>query len=336
MSRGTTLVAFICLLVAGCGGERKKPDAGVIEAPPKSRQIPKGGTSIEPPPTLPMPRELKATLKDQGAEPRIRLRYKLAGDAERKVIATLALTSRSLRDSTWSEPVTLPRMRHGMAVRPERTAAGARLLLRPLAIEIDPAAPTEAQQLAAAQAERWRLIAGRRVTATISDRGRVSAVAFADTPQDSGAPGTTPAPARDELWQWLLGTIVPLPDEAVGKGAMWEVKSVVRIGTATIEQIAEYRLVAEDADTMTIEVSVKRIGEPQATSAAGLPPGSLAELIGLFRLAEGTLVISSADGLPISGKLDLELRVHARFHVPDQPKIDVSTEDMGTLTFTSE
>jgi hypothetical protein len=332
VSRGTSQVALALLFVVACGGDRRGHDAGVIEGPLRSKQLPKGGDPIAAPPTLPMPRELKATVKDRGAEPRARRRYTFATGAERKVMVTVAVTSRTLRDSVWSDPVTLPRMRHGIAVRAE----GARLLVRPLPVEIDPDATTEALQLAAGQADRWRLIAGRRTTVSADERGRISAVAFADTPNDTGAPSPEPTPARDELWQWLLGAMVPLPDEAVGPGAIWTVKSVVRIGTATVEQIGEYRLVAADAGTMTIAVTLRRIGEPQATDAAGLPPGSVAELVALLRETRGTLVVSTADGLPISGALDLEVRVHARFHVPGEPKIDVASEDLGTLTFGSE
>ena len=338
MRRRPPTVAIACLLaVVACGrGEPRKRDAGIVEGPLRSRVLPKGGESIPPPPTLPMPRELAATVKDRGAEPRHVLRYRLASDAERTVVATIRVTSRTLTGGTWSEPVELPAIRHGVAVQAERAAGGPRLRLRPLAIEIDPEAPTAALEAAAAQAERWRPIAGRRVTATVDDRGRIAALAFADTPNDTGAPSPTPEPARDELWQWLLGAVVPLPDEPVGVGATWEVKSVLRLGTATIQQLGRYRLVAADADRLTVEVLVRRIGEPQAADAAGLPPGSIAELVGLFREAKGTLTVSTGDGLPLGGTLDVELRVHARFHVPDQPKIDVSSEDVGTMVFGSE
>jgi hypothetical protein len=332
VSRGTSLVALASLFVVACSGDRRAHDAGVIEGPLRTKQLPKANDPIAAPKTLPMPREVKQTVEDRGAEPRARLRYGLATDADRKVMVTVEVTSRTLRDGAWSEPIALPRMRHGVAVRGD----GARLLVRALPIEIDPDATTEALQLAAAQADRWRLIAGRRTTVSADLRGRISAVAFADTPADTGAPSPEPAPARDELWQWLLGAMVPLPDEAVGVGATWTVKSVIRIGTATVEQIGTYRLLAADARTLTIEVEVRRIGEPQSTDATGLPAGSVAELIALLRETRGTLVVSTADGLPVSGTLDVEVRVHARFHVPGQPKMDVASEDRGTLTFGSE
>lgn len=320
MNRGTSQVAtaLLCLLVVACGVDKKGRDAGVLEGAPRSRQLPRRDDPIAPPPTLPLPRELKATVKDRGAEPRALRRYTLATDAERTVIVTVAVTGRTLRDGAWSAPVTLPRMRHGVAVR----ADGARLLLRALPVEIDPDATTEALQLAAAQAERWRLIAGRRSNVSADARGRIAAVAFADVPGDLGAPSPAPAPDRDELWQWLLGAMVPLPDEPVGPGATWTVESVVRIGTATVEQIGMYTLVAADARTMTIAVLVRRIGEPQSTGGA--------ELVALLRETRGTLVVSAGDGLPVSGTLALEVRVHARFQ-----GIDVASEDKGTLTFGS-
>ena len=312
-------MALLCLLVVSCGADKKGRDAGAGDSALRSRRLPRGDDPIAAPPTSPMPRELSATVKDRGAEPRAALRYTLATGAERTVIVAVALTSRSLRDGAWTAPVTLPRMRHGVAVR----AGGARLLLRALPVEIDPDATTEALRLAAAQADRWRLIAGRRSNVGVDARGRIGAVAFADTPGDNGAPSPEPAPARDELWQWLLGTMVPLPDEPVGPGATWTVESVIRIGTATVEQIGTYRLIAADPSTMTIDVTLRRIGEPQTHDGA--------ELVGLLRETRGTLVVSASDGLPVSGRLDLELRVHARFQ-----GIDVASEDRGTLTFGSE
>jgi hypothetical protein len=312
------LVAAVAVLAA-CKGR---------DAPPRVEAVRDISLDPAPAPLAPqdvaLPHEVRFRLLAAGAEPRAALRYHRAATEERTIATTIAIRSRVLTDGTWGPFADQPPVRQALAVR----ADGERLLLR--VVEPPPA---------------WHTLAGRRATARIDARGRASALAFDDLPGDDlpggnipGATGATsgePDSPRDELWQQLLALAVPLPEEPIGIGARWEVRTDLRGGAALLTQHVTYELVAASADEWTIRVLARRIGEPQPASSDGLPPGTKAELVALFRELRGDVVLRPDDPLPRRGRLDIELRVHARFTPPRAPMRETATEDVGTIEIES-
>jgi hypothetical protein len=299
------VVAIVAALAACQGRPRERDATPPVEA---ARGVTLDRTA-DPlaPPEIPLPAEVRFRLLAPGAEPREPLRYRRAAAEERTITTTIATRSRVLADGAWGPLTEQPPVRQALAARAE----GDRLLLR--VVEPAPA---------------WRALKGRRATATIDARGRITALAFADVPGDAGAPSGRPDGPRDELWQQLLGLAVPLPDEPVGVGARWEVRTNLRVGAASLTQSATYELLAASADAWTIRVRARRIGEPQSA------PGG-AELVGLFREVRGDVVVGPDDPLPRRGFLEVELRVHARFTPPGAPLVETATEDVGTVAIES-
>lgn len=73
----------------------------------------------------------------------------------------------------------------------------------------------------------------------------------------------------------------------IGAGASWRVVTVLRQGPAYAKQTATYTLKAMTAAGWRVHVKLQRVAEDQAIADPSLPPGTVAELIAMFRQLEG-------------------------------------------------
>lgn len=286
-----------------------------------------------PEPIIELPREESARLLAPGAAPRAPLRYAWRAGLPREVVLEARLRSRRLDAGVWSAVVDIPPVREGFGLDlTPATDGGATLAFRGLVSSVV-GDPGDVDRARAREylAQFRHLIEHRRGTARVDARGRLTNVRFSDE-----SPATAPTSARDEVAQRWLAVAVPLPEEPVGVGGAWRVVTVLRAGAAVVKQTAEYTLVARTADRWTIEVVVRRIGEEQLVDVPGLPRGTIAELVAMFRELKGTVEIDPSLPWPVAGALTAELRVHARFGVPDRGVVEDITEDTGALTLTSK
>lgn len=91
------------------------------------------------------------------------------------------------------------------------------------------------------------LVADGRVR--FDDRGRALAARWSQTPT-----GAEPAMVMLQRFQTRVeGVATPLPAEAVGVGARWQVRQIVEQGTGRFVMVADCRLVADTADGLDIE-----------------------------------------------------------------------------------
>ena len=309
-------------------------DAGAPAAPsggPKMHLL-RPDIRTLPEPAIELPMTESFTLLGAGAAPRARLRFAWDARANREVTVTAALSSRRMTGTAWSDPIAVPPVREGFGVITTPSAGGgASISFRGLDPAIDGTPDGAARALADEYLADFRdHLQRRRGTIAADDRGRLSAFAFADAqPLAKGAHDR----ATDDLVERWLAAAVPLPDLAIGAGARWRVVTVLRAGASIVKQTAEYTLVEARADRWVVDEVVRRIGEDQLVDAAGLPSGSIVELIALFREQSGRVELSPALPWPVAGKLTTELRVHVKIGVPDQGVHEELTEDTGTLSF---
>jgi hypothetical protein len=289
-----------------------------------------------PEPVIALPLTEAFALVDAGATPRAKLRYAWDAKANRELTVLAALTSRRLAPSgAWSDPVTVPPVREGFGVIATPIAGGgATLAFRGLAATVAGTPSGDAKDRADEYLVEFRdRIEHRRGTIASDDRGRLGAIAFADSaPPAAGSHDR----AIDDVTERWLAAAVPLPDEAIGPGARWRVVTVLRAGAAVVKQTADYTLVEVRADRWIIDEDVKRIGDDQLVEAPGLPQGAIAELIGLFRENKGKVEVSRNLPWPIAGTLDVELRAQMRLGIPGEGVHEDVTEDLGTLTFSAK
>jgi hypothetical protein len=316
----------------GGDGDRGSDRGALVNRPatPRVKMISPDIRSLpEPRITLPLVESFR--LLDAGAAPRAPLRYTWDAKANRALVVEASLRSRRLADGTWSDALAVAPVREGLGFITQPTTGGAATLsFRGLIGEVGASSDAAARARAEEYLSGFRtLIEHRRGTATIDDRGQLSGLVFADAAADAG----TRDRAVDETLQRWIAAAVPLPAEPIGKGARWRVATVLRAGPGVIKQTAEYTLVEARPDRWVIDTDVRRIGEDQLVSAAGLPDGSVAELIALFRENQGRVELSPSLPWPIAGTVTTELRVHLRLGVPGEPVHEEMTEDLGTLTF---
>jgi hypothetical protein len=305
---------------AACQGGAKAPppvakDAAAEPGPAVTRVVTPDVTLPAPPP-VPMPQQASFQLLAPGAAPRARLRYRYA-EGTHRVIAEARIRSRRLGSGGWSEAVQVPPFEEGfeIAINAPRESS-ATLLVRGLPATVD----------AGDAGARWKvLIENKRGQVAIDDRGQLGDIALAEDPT-----GERSRAALDEIAQRWLTALVPLPAEPVGKGARWKVVTLLRAGDAVVKQTVEYTLVEKRKDAWVIDVLNKRVAEQQTMMPAGLPKGTLAELIALFRQVQGRVTVKPDLPWP-DGELSVELRVHGRLAIPGKPVDEHVTEDIGTI-----
>jgi hypothetical protein len=317
---------------AGNAGAGPAQDAPLLAVPPAPRvtQQPEPRAVAVAEPAIALPRQESFALLDAGRGARAKLRYTLAAGTSVLTVET-ALSSRHLERGEFSRPTALPALRDGFAITIDAGQPG-QLELRALAGE---AASTSAD--ADAYLAAWRtLLQNRRISVTVDDRGGITAVSFHDDPS-----GARSAKARDELYQRLLALIVPLPVEPVGTGARWRVTTILRQGPAYAKQTATYTLTARGPASWKLHVALQRVGEQQHVADPSLPPGTTAELLGLFRALEGDVELSPASPMITAGSLAIESRLHVKLQGANQGAnrgvnqgvIEQLFEDTGTVTF---
>lgn len=276
-----------------------------------------------------LPKLLATKLLEAGAEPRAELRYRL-DDKERAFTVTAKVETRDFADGRWSQWMALPAATIGLGIR----RSGADNALWVLDLRGLPAAIGEGPGDGAARAaldgflERYRsFLERRRAQLPLTDRGR------------PGSPSLSPdarmskdsAHISTEFTQILLESVVPLPEEAVGVGARWQVVSLLYRGRSAVKQTAEYQLVRAADNRLTLQVQITQVGEHQVIDAPELPAGHTAELVALFfRIAGEVELDLGLAPTPISGELTTETRVHGRM-VSARGRQDHSIESRGTL-----
>lgn len=102
--------------------------------------------------------------------------------------------------------------------------------------------------------------------------------------------------SNPQLQQTLSSTMsslenlsMPLPEEAVGAGARWEVRQSLSAGGMHQVQKGTYELVSTDAKSASLKVSTEQSAPPQAISPPMLPPGAQVMLQKLTGTGNGTV-----------------------------------------------
>ena len=291
--------------------------------------------TYEKPPEL--PRLHPVELLSAGTKPHKTIRYRL-DETEREFTITANLETREYIGGAWSERKALPEVTIGLGLR--RTGADNELwvvdirgLLASTGAERtgeragEAGGTADTRQALDAFLTRYRAyLERRRAQLSLTDRGR------------PGKPILTPdarmsddrAHIANEMSQLLLESIVPLPEEPIGKGARWRAVSLLYRGPSVVKQTAEYDLLTAAKGKMRLGVRITQIGEHQIIDAPELKHGQRAELIALFWQVTGELELDPGVPTPVAGTLTSELRVHGRI-VGARGNQDYSLETTGPV-----
>jgi outer membrane protein OmpA-like peptidoglycan-associated protein len=133
--------------------------------------------------------------------------------------------------------------------------------------------------------------------------------------------GPADAALASAVHHWLGYAAIRVPDQPVGKGAIWKVSTTESAQQATVEQTATFQLDALDGAVARLHIRIQQTGGPQrvARVSPGLGDPPL-DLLSLQASGEAFLSVSlAAAGLPTGS---MRLSTTARWQ-PGEPAITI-------------
>jgi hypothetical protein len=241
-------------------------------------------------------------LLDPGAEPRVKLRY------APKVGSTSALTMR-MKMNTKAEfggqemDMNMPTMIMVMdstvkELRPNGDIAYDAVFSTMDIEDSEDANPMMAQGMKAS----LNTLKGMTVSAVVSGRGETKSADF------KLPPGATEQAnqAMDSMKSSVNQMSAPLPEEAVGVGAKWEVVSTIKNMGLNLKQTSVMTLKELSGTSMTLDAQVTQNAEKQDMKMPGMPPGLKVELVSLKSNGSGTVKAATDSLTPIDSTMNLQ------------------------------
>ncbi len=131
-----------------------------------------------------------------------------------------------------------------------------------------------------------------------------------------------PEGAEPEMSDQLKKTVdysgVPLPTEAVGKGAKWQVAQDVAEQGMKLSQVTTYELTELSGDIATLTITIDQKADPQSLKPEGLPPGGTAELVSFDSKGTGTSVLDLSKLLPTDSTVAIDMASEMKMQADGQ------------------
>ena len=135
-------------------------------------------------------------------------------------------------------------------------------------------------------------------TATISNRGVLRSTNF----DLSKLTDPNLKQALQQVAGQLEGMAMPLPEEAVGVGARWEVRQAVNAGGMATYVRTEYEVVSVTGTAVSLRVKQETTAPPQPVTNSMLPPDAQVQVEKLAGTSTGTMTLR-LDGLVPTSEL---------------------------------
>lgn len=252
-------LVVVVLVTAGCTGS--DDDTAPTSAP----------TSAPTPTTAPPNPELL----DAGDAPRRPLRLDLEAGDSTGVVVTVDLGVVQEVDGA-EQVLDAPPVSQTVVLTVDAVdgdLAEVSVLVTDAAIDADGTDLTDADVLTlTAEARRAVGIVGR---AQLDHRGGLRT--FRYTLPDDVDPAL--ATTLGELEGQIAALVVPLPDEAVGVGARWRVRSTTTLGGAVVDQVTTYTVTDLDDDRIAYTATIDQRAEDQTLALPGLADGTSGRLV---------------------------------------------------------
>jgi hypothetical protein len=305
------LVAMLAAVaLAGCSKDEasKKETSQSTEVAPE--QI--GDTAGEQPGAARPQAGQKPTIKllEPGAEPRRQLRYKLVQGAKETLVMSMDTSIRTEAPGMPAPTIKIPTMAMTMElevteVLGEHEARYQFVLSESKVTGGDDVMPqlVEMTQAALDQAK------GMRGTAIVDSRGF-------NRDATMELPSTIDPQMRQTLENTMQGMdqmSSPLPEEAVGMGAKWELYQQIEQNGMKVDQVTLFELVALEGDKGKLSATVTQKAGQQAIDAPGMM-GATAELLKLSSTGSGTIEFDLGRLVPMSSitiSSDYSVKVNA-------------------------
>lgn len=165
--------------------------------------------------------------------------------------------------------------------------------------------PGISPQVAAALKQSLEGLKGLTIDAVVSDRGVNKKV-------DLKTPPSADAQTRQMMEQTKEGMMnmsAPLPDEAVGAGAKWEVRAPIRSVGMTVDQATDFQLVSLEGDHVSSKFTQAQSAANQKMQNAAL--GGQVNVLQMTNNTTGTVVSDLSKLLPPQATIDSHSEINA-------------------------
>ena len=248
----------------------------------------------------PPPPELAVKLLDPGEAPRSTLQYLIPPDTALKSLLDIHDTDAASEESADADDAFGVNPGFKLLLHAGPTVSlpnGTRYVLRiTKAKSIMPeGASTREMNDAERSVSALRGMRGR------FDINRQGIVVDADVPWNQGQERIHPRTAIAIANVRSAVATIPLPNEPVGIGAVWEVRRPLRIWSARVTQVTQYELVDRDEDRFRVSIKIHQKAAPQI---ADLNPKLEMHVRGYELRASGQALVDL--GVPVSLEAKLE------------------------------
>jgi hypothetical protein len=211
----------------------------------------------------------KVKLLEAGAEPRKVLRLHPKPDDKQTVTMTIKMAMEMGLGET-KTPMKLPPMTMVLDLNVKGVSPGGDITYETVTTDVTMGEePGVLPQIAAAMKTSIANLKGSTGKGIITDRGLNKSTEF----QAAAAAGSDPSmrQATDQMKEALSGMTVPLPEEAVGPGAKWEVRLPLKSQGMTMEQTTTYTLVNAEEEKITTKAAIVQRAGNQKVSNPAMP-----------------------------------------------------------------
>lgn len=248
------------------------------------------------------PQEVR--LLSPGSGPRVALRYAVGVGARETATMALGMSMSIGVGGVPAQPVRMPVTRMQLEMGPIEAAPQGRLRVPYvfMSVQITPGNGVAPELVTAMQTQMQPLI-GLRGFQVIDPRG-VGHGAGLTVP-----PNTAPELAQrlEQLSSSMKNMTSPFPEEAVGVGAVWEVRSHIVSNQISLDQVATYRLRAMRGSDVEMDLELSQTAPPQNLNIP--QPGVTAHLDSMQTTGSGQVRLNLAHVTPNSS-----LHTHTEMH----------------------
>ncbi|MFP4007069.1 MAG: hypothetical protein ACLFV6_03545 [Spirulinaceae cyanobacterium] len=155
---------------------------------------------------------------------------------------------------------------------------------------------------------------GTKGTMLLDDRGRTKSLSL------ELAEDVNPMFANtvNQLMASLENISSPLPEEAVGVGAVWQIEQEVNLNGLEIDQTAIYTLEDRTNETVTLSMVIDQSADEQRINPLGLPADIEVDLVSLESTGTGNLTLNLAQLFPVEAVMNLVTRSQMNLPNPEE------------------
>jgi hypothetical protein len=230
-----------------------------------------------------------------GTAPLTRLRYKVAAGQKSTMVMTMNMGMNVSMGGQPMPAMDMPVMK--MTTDIATTAVSPtgdisyNIVVTGMTAESAPGADPTVAQIFSGAADAIKNLKG---TAVISDRG-VKRSSKLDLEAVSDA---TVKQALQSFSSSIENIASPLPEEAIGPGAKWEVRQSTNVSGMTAFQKSEYELVSVVGNVATIRVKTDQTAPPQPMNNPALPAGLTMMVEKMLGTGTGTITLDLTTLIP--------------------------------------